>query len=36
MRGAVDKNYKMRTEKKMLPYVLIAHKKDLLGTSYTN
>lgn len=36
MRGAVRKSYKMRTEKKMLPYVLIEHKKDLLGASYTD
>lgn len=40
LRKAVGKSYKMRTEKKnkkkKIPYVLIKHKKDLLGTSYTN
>lgn len=36
LRGVIDKSYKMRTEKKTLPYVLIEHKIDLLGASYTN
>lgn len=38
LRGAVDKSYKMRTEKKKkkkLPYMLIEHMKDLLGANYT-
>lgn len=33
------KSYKWRTvkkKKKVLPYVLIEHMKDLLGASYTN